>query len=659
MAGGAKGPSKINRVASEPGLQGAASGQRRPQLQPRQKGRASEKQAAHVKLPSIHRSQSAPQPQLQQVGKPTPIAREGRREPDVESRASVASEVSQTRLMRRKAVEALTHPDVKVLAKRFYEAELPDRRQGRLGFKELKRALRHLNERLGVPMPQTQVAEQLFKRFDFNGDGSLSSDEFYELFVASLRRFAFDRSTLLSRDIFVSKERGKVWDNYVCLKKLGAGSFGAAYLCRHKRTGDERVVKAAGKSNVRLPVEDVEREIMVMMELDHPHLVRLYEWYEGSSSIYLVLDALTGGSLQEVILKRAEGVGISEDWIRTVTRQCTEAMAYCHSKRVIHKDLKDENIMLLKKDPEYTEPHAVIIDLGVSEMFDLSDPTGKSMGGTPATMAPEVWTGVFGPKCDVWSLGCVLFELLAGDVPFAARTLDPKDWRALHKHGPNWAMVKSMPMARDMCSQMLRFDERERPSFAACLDHKWYEQRNTLHAIPTQQFARLQKYCEESELKRAIVTEIASRLPLTHSDKVIHFFKALDENRDGAISKQELENGFKRVGLKAGTLWDRTFKALDVDGDGCLSLNEFAAGVVTVFSDLLEDRFRALFRKYDQDSNGILDKDEISAFIGASAHLLARHSKRSPQEIVHGIIGDCGGQLSYEDAKARLLNGGT
>merc|ERR1719436_2238519 len=134
-----------------------------------------------------------------------------------------------------------------------------------------------------------------------------------------------------------------------------------------------------------------------------------------------------GGTLHDVVLDfQRKRRAISEEWIRNVTRQVVEAMSYCHSLRLIHKDLKDENIMLLKKDPNFDEPFAVVIDLGIAEMFSLADPSGREMGGTPTTMAPEVWTGNFGPKCDVFSLGCILFEMLSGQYPFMANSLQAK-----------------------------------------------------------------------------------------------------------------------------------------------------------------------------------------------------------------------------------------
>merc|ERR1719215_1766014 len=95
------------------------------------------------------------------------------------------------------------------------------------------------------------------------------------------------------------------------------------------------------------------------------------------------------------------------------------------------------------------------------------------------TMAPEVWLGSFGPKCDVWSLGCVLFELTAGSMPFSVRSFDPKDWTALHKRGPNWGLVKTSDGSKSLCRSMLTYQDTQRPTTADCAKHKWFKAQSS------------------------------------------------------------------------------------------------------------------------------------------------------------------------------------
>eukprot|EP00931_Biecheleriopsis_adriatica_P024230 TRINITY_DN15152_c0_g1_i2.p1 TRINITY_DN15152_c0_g1~~TRINITY_DN15152_c0_g1_i2.p1 ORF type:complete len:654 (+),score=161.47 TRINITY_DN15152_c0_g1_i2:74-2035(+) len=614
--------------------------------------------AAPLKLPPLQKSAS--EPSIARSSSVARMARTGGVGQSLQEPPAPASpaQVAQTRESRRAMIEVLSNPDIKNVAAKYYNQQLPDKK-GRLGFKDLRDALRALNQHFGVPIPTSAAAEQLFKRFDFNGDGDLNFEEFFELFVSALRRSAFDPSTLFGREIFISKEPGKVWDNYHRVKTLGQGSFGAAHLGKHKRTNEDRVIKAVEKSKAKVPVEDIEKEIMVMREMDHPHIIRLYEWYEGSSTIYLVIDALKGGTLRDALLEHSkQGQPVEEVWSRSVMRQTIEAMAYCHSMRVIHKDLKDENVMLLNKGADTSsEPFVVIIDLGVSEMFAANDAHGKLMGGTPMTMAPEVWVNNFGPKCDVWSAGCILFEMLSGSMPFMARSLNPRDWQALHKYGPPWNKVQTSSASRKLCQEMLTYSDKERPTMKQCLEHKWFGAKSeTLGALSVDQLKQLQAFAQQSALKRAVIQEVASKLPMEKSERIVKVFKQFDVNSDGGLSQEELANVFAHMGLQDDKqLQARCFQALDLNHDGVLSFSEFAAGVLSVFSDLLEDRFQELFRRYDANGDGLLSRREFQGFLDKVLPMTSKHVKQSPADITDQLFGKNNDTIPFEDLRKKLL----
>ena len=565
---------------------------------------------------------------------------------------------SVSRAMRRELLEVLSNPDIRKIATKYYEAQLP-KSKSRLGFRDLRQVLKALNQHLGLPVPTAVAAEQLFKRFDFNGDGDLSFEEFFELFVTSLRRAAFDRSVLLGREVFVTREPGKVWDIYHRVKTLGEGSFGAAHLGKHKRTKEERVIKAVEKSKAKLPVEDIEKEIMVLRQVDHPHIIRLHEWYEGSSKIYLVMDAIKGGTLREALLSfQSQGLPVQESWSRQVLHQVLQAMAYCHNMRIIHKDLKDENVMLVKdalnaeNAPCTSGPFVVIIDLGVSEMFSHTDPHGKLIGGTPMTMAPEVWDNNFGPKCDVWSAGCILYEMLTGSLPFAVRSMSAKDWQSLHRFGPNWKKVKTSALSRRLCQEMLTYADKSRPSMLQCLEHKWFAaEPEKLKALEVKELKQLQDFAKESALRRAVMMEVASKLPIERAERIAKVFERVDENHDGGISLEELQRLFSSMGLKDKALQAKTFEMLDINGDGVLSFSEFAAGVLTVFTDLLEERFLELFRRHDLDSDGQLSRSELEVFLEKVLPLANRSVQQSSDPIDlfdHDLV-------TFEELKEKLL----
>jgi serine/threonine protein kinase len=556
----------------------------------------------------------------------------------------------------RTAAQMLSRPDIQQFARQYFNAYDRDR-QGLLPFNSVRSILRQVHKEFRLPGLENNEAESLFKRFDVNGDQVLTFEEFFDLFLALLRRIAFDRTAITGRSFFIQKREEKIWSMWDKLKELGSGTFGTAYLCKHKRSGEVRAIKAVKKARAKVPVEDIEKEIMIMRQLDHPHIVRIFMWFEDSNKVYIVMEALSGGDLQEVILEfQKKRKGMKEDWIRLIIRQSTKAIAYCHNLRLIHKDLKPENIMLLKKDPNFDKPYAVIIDLGMAEMFSPSDPQGHELGGSPITMAPEVWQGTFGPKCDVWSLGCVLFQCLSGQHPFMAQSMNPKQWIRLHKRGPDWALIKTSGPGRNLCQQMLTFDEATRPAMVECIKHDWFETpRHMLGTVTPAQFQELESFCQANALKRSIMLELASRLPIEQAGNVVDIFKRFDVDGDGCISPDELQSGFSEMGIHDKGVIAKIFKTLDVDGDGHLSFSEFAAGVLLIFKDLLDDRLFSLFQRRDVDSNGYLDEQEAREFFASVTSMLDEEANAKSFKVLNELCNGSQTKISYADLREKLL----
>lgn len=336
-------------------------------------------------------------------------------------------------------------------------------------------------------------------------------------------------------------------------------------------------------------------------------------------------------------------------------KQVLEAMTYCHSTRIIHKDLKDENVMLLDREKSMVEPFVVIIDLGVSEMFSGNDPTGKVMGGTPTTMAPEVWANNFGPKCDVWSVGCILYEMLTGNMPFMARSMNPQDWQALHRHGANWSKIQTSRESRQLCQDMLTYSDRERPTMAQCLKHKWFSvDSSALGELPPEMLRPIQAFANQSELKRSLLMEIAAKLPMERAGNIVKIFKKADVNQDGGTSLEELQSLFSKIGLKDKELLQKTFHALDINKDGVLSFSEFAAGLLLFYSELLEERFEELFKRHDLNSDGMLSQREFGLFLERVLPMVG-NGKSKPADIMSKMFPKGQTEITYEDLRNKLL----
>ncbi|CAI9761905.1 unnamed protein product [Fraxinus pennsylvanica] len=206
----------------------------------------------------------------------------------------------------------------------------------------------------------------------------------------------------------------KLFKKYELGKLLGYGAFAKVYHARDLRTGQSVAIKAMSKQKIlkRNLTAHIKREISILRQLRHPHIVRLLEVMASKTKIYFVLEFAKGG---ELFAKIAKG-RFSEDLSRKYFQQLISAVDYCHSRGVYHRDLKPENLLL---DENW---ELKITDFGLSAVSDQIQPDGllHTLCGTPAYVAPEILAkkGYDGAKVDIWSCGIILYVLNAGYLPF-------------------------------------------------------------------------------------------------------------------------------------------------------------------------------------------------------------------------------------------------
>ena len=161
-------------------------------------------------------------------------------------------------------------------------------------------------------------------------------------------------------------------------------------------------------------------EVGILLQLRHQSVVKLYETFETKRHIMLVMELCAGGDLLNFVRKRKR---LDEETAKVLFKQIIEGIGYIHSKKILHRDIKLDNILLDGKG------NVKIADFGVSKQVKAGE-VMYEQSGTPAYIAPEIIKdkGYKGFKADLWSAGVVLFAMLYGTVPFKANNM--KD---LHK----------------------------------------------------------------------------------------------------------------------------------------------------------------------------------------------------------------------------------
>ncbi len=206
---------------------------------------------------------------------------------------------------------------------------------------------------------------------------------------------------------------------YTIQREIGRGGMATVYLAQDVRHGRPVALKLLHRElGESIGVERFLREIQTVARLHHPHIIPLYDSGEAAGLLYYVMPFVEGESVRQRIARA--GALIPDDAVRLV-REVADALEYAHGVGLVHRDIKPDNIML-------DERHALVMDFGIARAFadDASQQlTGTGLLiGTPAYMSPEQVTGESGidGRSDIYSLGCVLFEMLSGKPPFAGPT---------------------------------------------------------------------------------------------------------------------------------------------------------------------------------------------------------------------------------------------
>ena len=209
-------------------------------------------------------------------------------------------------------------------------------------------------------------------------------------------------------------------DRYSVQRELGAGGWATVYLAtdqKHQREVALKVLRPEVASAIGL--ERFVREIEISARLRHPNILPLFDSGEADGLFYYVMPFVEGESLRDILNRETQ---LSIDDTLRIAQEVADALALAHSHGVVHRDVKPENILI-------DAGHAVVTDFGIARAIlevESDKLTGSGIAvGTPEYMSPEqaAGGGEIDPRSDIYSLGCVLYEMLVGEPPFEGRTL--------------------------------------------------------------------------------------------------------------------------------------------------------------------------------------------------------------------------------------------
>ena len=413
-----------------------------------------------------------------------------------------------------------------------------------------------------------------------------------------------------NKEKFVGKVEGKLEDKYKIIKEIGTGGFSRCLLVKNKTTGIEYACKELPKKKLS-DYEGLMREVNLMIKLDHPNIIKLYEVYENDKNIYLIMELCTGGELFDRIVENTEnGVQFTEKQAANLFKQMMSAINYCHKNGIVHRDLKPENLLYLNKDKNSP---IKVIDFGMSKRFDSKHFMSEKVG-TAYYISPEVLNGKYDEKCDIWSAGVILYIIICGYPCFNGDD-DDEIFAAIQKGkinfpSPEWDSISNdaKELIKKMCCS-----PNKRLTAEQVLNETWVKDNapNAGKALLPMKIDGFKNYSNSNKLRKAVLTYIASRLSEEEIKKIKAIFETIDTDNDGKLSLEELKKAVSLTdGMKIEYI-EQLFKSIDTDNSGNIEYTEFISASIEKNVYLNEEKLKEAFKLFDVDGSGKISRAEI------------------------------------------------
>jgi calcium-dependent protein kinase len=303
-----------------------------------------------------------------------------------------------------------------------------------------------------------------------------------------------------------------------------------------------------------------------------------------------------------------------------VTHQMLDAINYCHAHSICHRDIKLENWVYANQTPDSP---LKLIDWGMSKIY-TGDPMTQ-VHGTVYYVAPEVLAGKYDNRCDVWSIGVILYMLLSGSPPFAGQN----DQEIINRiktaevtfEGPRWIGISQE--AKNFIRYMLTRDPKSRPNASEALGHPWMKKMLEEHhpdsmdsEIDVGVLRNIQKFSRQNAIRRAALGMIAMSLSRMDVANMEEEFRKLDSNREGTIKLDELTRELTtRLNLSEHEA-EVIFHRLDQTGDQEIHYTEFLAAALQTKLIMNEKYIKEAFQKFDVNNTGLISEDDLRKVLG-------------------------------------------
>ena len=425
----------------------------------------------------------------------------------------------------------------------------------------------------------------------------------------------------ITNELIVSESKSNSEKEYKKIKFLGEGSYASVYKVQNRFTGSICAMKIIKKKFANSSKEEKEilNEINILRMMDHPNILKLFEFYSNEREFSIVTELCPLGELFDQIIDKGP---FDERYSAYILYQIFSAVNYCHKMNIVHRDLKPENILIVNKD-ENEFPYIKVCDFGTSKMFEKGI-VERRVVGSSYYIAPEVLNKSYNEKCDIWSCGVIMYILLSQRPPFGGKD----DYEIMETVKTGKYDLSSPPFdkisdsAKDLIQKCLTMDSNKRITAEEAINHPWFKTNQSKELfnkvkdtnIIKELIENLKRYKRTSVIQETALAYLVRHFP--HIKDVVNackIFNQIDNDDDGRITKDELFKGINAL-YQSSTLQkdiDEIFKNLDMDNDGFIGYEEFVRGSVNKEYFIQPNVLKFAFRYFDKDDSGEITFDEI------------------------------------------------
>ena len=460
---------------------------------------------------------------------------------------------------------------------------------------------------------------------------------------------------------------GNPFDIYEELEELGEGAYGVVKkVCLKENPETIRAMKIIPKENIMEgQSQKLLDEIQILRKLEHPNIMKIYEYFNDSKNIYIVSELCDQGDLLGKMIKLGS---MSEVVVKFLMGQILNAVSYLHDNRVFHGDIKLENVMLYKtskkqgrrftklnkdlnssyklqqdienlyKDKtqklrssivfveDMTDYEVKLIDFGCSKFLQKKK-NNKMSGivGTSIYCSPEVIDDLYDERSDEWSCGVLMYILLCGEPPFQGET-EEEIFANVKKGYIDFSKSKFNNVSEnciDLIKKLLCSNRKTRIKASEALNHNFFTENFNPSKALTQnkdlnilkRFISLEKL--PSKLHEVVIAYCCFNFINKEEEKQLReLFRFMDTDNKNKLTMEDFKKAFRQANLMVSKYeLKKIMNILDSDGSNLIEYQEFLRAICDKKSLFKEENLKAVFAVIDKDKKGYATAADIQKFV--------------------------------------------